>query len=148
MSTDASWSRGAERRIELFTLGLGAAAALATFARASGRAALGVALGSFVAWLNFRWLKAGVGRLESLSIQEAGRENPHLPRRGGVGFVARYALLAAVLCASFFSSLVPVAAVMAGLFTLVAAVLGEGLYHLFRELARGWGAKPEKDRAA
>jgi len=143
-ASGSSWARAAERRIAVWTLGLGAACSIAAFARVSGRAALGVALGSLLACLNFLWLRVGVERLETLSIQQAGQEKPRLPRGMGGVVIARYALLAAVLCASFFYSLVPPAAVVAGLFTLVAAVVGEGMY----SLAHGWEGKPERGSGA
>jgi len=126
--------REAERRIEWWTLGLGSGAAAFAAAGAGVRAALGIAVGTLLAWANFRWLRSSVSVLETLSLRQAGEEKPRVPRRVYVRLIAGYALLLAVVCASFFSSVVPAFAVVGGLLSLVAAVIAEGMC----QLARGW----------
>jgi len=131
--TPGTASPGAsERRIEWATIALGLAAAALVAARGSGPAALGVAAGTALAWLNFRWLRRVVATLELLSKQQAGSEKPRVPRAIYARVFGGFALLLAVVCASFFYSLLPGAAVVAGLFTLVVAVLGECVYQLAR----------------
>jgi len=126
--------REAERRIEWWTLGLGSGAAAWAAAGPGVRAALGIALGTLLAWANFRWLRRSVSVLEALSLRQAGEEKPRVPRRVYVRLIAGYALLLAVVCASFFSSVVPAFAVLGGLLSLVAAVIAEGMC----QLSRGW----------
>lgn len=47
-------------RVELTTLLVGAAATAYEYATSGWRAALAIAVGSIVSWLNYRWLRAGV----------------------------------------------------------------------------------------
>lgn len=132
MTREAAPPSASERRIEWGTIALGAAAAVFAAARVTERAALGVAVGTLLAWINFRWLRSAVLTLEALSKAQAGVEKPQVPRRIYVRFFGGFALLLAVVCASFFYSLFPGAAVVAGLFSLVAAVLVECVYLLAR----------------
>lgn len=135
MSRNAVPPSPPERRIEWGTVALGAAAALCIAARGYGRAAIGVSAGAFLAWLNFRWLRSAVLTLEALSKAQAGAEKPRVPSQVYVRFFGAFALLLSAVCASFFYSLFPGAAVVAGLFTLVAAVLLECIYQLARRRA-------------
>lgn len=139
MSLGVADYRAARQRIERGTLVLGAVAALAEFYLATGRAAAGVAVGTALAWMHFRWLQKGIAVLETAST----RPSPapvRVPTRVYARFFGGFALLLAVLCAIFFYSLLPAAAVFAGLFTLVAGVLCEGVY----QLARTWGAAADR----
>lgn len=133
MTRDALSPSGWERRIEWGTLGLGAAAAALVAARGTPQAAMGIAAGTVLAWLHFRWLRSVVVTLEAFSKQQAGTEKPRVPRAIYARVFGGFALLLAVVCASFFYSLLPGAAVVAGLFTLVVAVLGECVYQLARD---------------
>jgi hypothetical protein len=138
---EAAFYRGAERRIERLTLILGAASALAVLSRYGSRAAAGVALGAVISWLNFRLLKQGVGAaLESfgrqMAPQQAGgqgetAEPVRLPKRLFLRLLGGFVLLLVALYAILAGSVLPGAAVLAGLFTLVAAVLVELLIQLF-----------------
>ncbi len=132
MTLDAAYYRCALLRIERWTLGLGGAGALAVTLRGTGRAGAGVAAGTVLAWINFRWLQQGVAVFERLSTQQAEAEKVRIPKRVYIKFFGRYALLLAVLCATFFYSLLPPAAVLAGLFTPAAGVVAEGVHQLTR----------------
>lgn len=122
----------AERRIEWLTLGLGLACAIYTLIRWGWRPSAGVALGAALAWLNFRWLKQGVGALVKLSTAQAGEEHPRVPGTVYVKFFGRYALLLGVVYVILSRSLLPVAAVLAGLFAVIAAVMIELMWELVR----------------
>ncbi len=135
MSGDTAPPTAPERRIEWGTIALGAGATLWVAARVSARAAIGVAAGTLLAWINFRWLRSAVLTLEALSKAQAGTEKPNVPSQIYLRFFGAFALLLAAVCASFFYSLFPGAAVVAGLFTLVAAVLLECIYQLARRRA-------------
>jgi hypothetical protein len=139
MSVDSRRFRTAERRIEWWTLGLGSGAAALAAGGGGVRTALGIAAGTLLAWANFRWLRSSVSVLEALSLRQAGEEKPRVPRRVYVRLIAGYALLLALVCASFFSSVVPAFAVVGGLLSLVAAVIAEGMC----QLARGWREHPQ-----
>lgn len=137
MTLDAAFYRSAQRRIACWTLVLGTAGAIAAAVRGNGRSAAGVAVGSVLAWINFLRLKQGIAVFERLSTRQASAEQVRIPKSTYVKFFGRYALLLTVLCVIFFYSLLPAVAVLAGLFTLVAGVLMEGVYQLARGRRQG-----------
>ena len=133
MDLDSRVLRGAERRIAGWILGLGAAGSVLAVARGGSRAAVGIALGTVLAWIHFRWLRHSVARLETLATgQAASGVKPQVQRGLRARLLAGYALLLAGVCASFFFSSIPAAAVVTGLLTLVGAVLAECVYQLSR----------------
>jgi hypothetical protein len=128
MALDEAFYRAAERRIEALTLGLGLAAGLVLLATRGWREGAGVAIGSALGWVNFRWLKQAIHVLEGLATAQAGAAAVRIPKRVYVKFFGRYALLAVVLYAIFVYWFLPAAAVIAGLFSPVGAVVLEVLY--------------------
>jgi hypothetical protein len=122
----------AEHRIEWMTVALGLAAAVFAFARWGWRPGAGVALGAVLAWLNFRWLKHGVGALVKVSTAQANSERVRVPVGVYVKFFGRFALLLVVVYVTLSRSLLPAAAVVGGLFAVVAAVMIELLWELVR----------------
>ena len=132
MAADDAYYAAAERRIEYVTLGLGAAGAICAAVLWTPRAAAGVAAGAVLAWLNYRWLKLGVGALAGFSKAQAGAAKVHVPTSVYFKFMGRYALLilgAYVILTRFG---VPVASLLAGFGAVVAAVLLEVVAQLFR----------------
>ncbi len=125
----------AERRVEYFTLGLGLAATLVTAAAWGRSYGVGVAVGCVLSWVNYRWLKQGLEALGRFAREQQAEEKEkiRIPKRVYVKFFGRYALILGVAYVIFARSLLPVVAVVAGLFALAAAVILEILY----ELARG-----------
>jgi hypothetical protein len=122
----------AEHRIEWMTLAFGLAGTLFVFVRSGWRAGAGMALGSALAWLNFRWLKQGVIALVKISTAQANSERARVPMSVYVKFFGRFALLLVVVYVILSHSLFPVAAVLAGLFAVVAAVMIELMWELVR----------------
>ncbi len=137
MGTTDAFDQAAQRRIEWLTLGLGAAAALVVAAGWGWREAVGVAAGAVLSWLNYRWLKQGVKSLVQVSLAQADAPKVRVPRRVYLKSFARVALLLGVVYVILARSSALAAAVLAGLFCLVAAVLIELVY----ELVRGWERK-------
>ncbi len=121
---------GAERRIELLTLSLGVLGVLLTLLHWGWRAALGLAVGAGLSWINFRWLKTGITTLADLSNVRPGDQTPRVPRRVYVKFVGRFVLLLVAVYVILSRSLLPAAALLAGLFAVVAAVLAEMAYEI------------------
>jgi len=119
-----------KRRIERWTLLAGALGTVAAGSFAGLLSAAGVALGAALAWINFRWLKQGLAAFEEVSRQQAGAARVRIPKRVMLRFFARTALILLVLYVSLAYSLLPAWALLAGLFTLVAAVIGESAYQL------------------
>ena len=126
------------KRVEYFTLGLGAAAIPVVVLRWGWLAAAGFLAGVLISWINFRWLKQGVRALTQSATAQAGEENIKIPKGAKLRLVARFALLLAVLCAILFGSWLPGGAVLAGLFAAVAAVLLEMMYRLCRALLQSF----------
>ncbi len=132
MAGEENFYRAAERRIEYLTLGLGAVAALAVAIRYGWRAALGLALGAALAWVNYRWLKQAVDVAARLSAAQAQASKIRIPKRVYAKFFGRFALLLVAVYAILSRSWLPAPAILAGLFALVAAVLVELIYELLR----------------
>ena len=132
MTKDDAFYRAAERRIERLTLGLGAAAALVVAFRWSWREAAGIGVGAALAWINYRWLKQAVDVMARLASAPSEAPRFRVPRRVYIKFFGRFALLLVVVYVILSRSLLPGAAVLAGLFALAAAVLVELLYELMR----------------
>jgi ATP synthase I chain len=133
MAGDDSVYRKAEKRIEWLTALLGTVAAILATVRWGWAAGIGLALGAALSWLNFRWLKQGVGALVAVAAAQTGSDKPRIPRAVYLKFFGRFGLLLVVVYVILSRSILPAAAVLAGLFALVAAVLLE----MVMELARG-----------
>ena len=132
MVDDEAFYAAAERRIEYLTLGIGAAGAIvaAIFWRPS--AAAGLAIGALISWINFRWMRRGVGVLTRLSIAQENAVKPRVSAMTYVKLIGRYALLIAaayVILRGFGST---TAGLLCGLFAAVAAALIEAVTLLFR----------------
>ena len=130
MAEPDSFYVAAERRIERLTLALGLAGAVFGFIRWGWRSGAGVALGACLMWLNFRWLKQGIGALVRLSTAQAAQERVRIPRGVYVKFFGRFALLLIVVYVILARSVLPVPAVIVGLFAVVAAVMAELVWEL------------------
>jgi hypothetical protein len=122
----------AEHRIEWMTLAFGLAGAVFVFLRWGSRPAAGVALGAALAWLNFRWLKQGVSALVKVSTAQANSEHARVPMSVYAKFFGRFALLLVVVYVILSRSWLPVAAVLGGLFAVVATVMIELMWELVR----------------
>lgn len=122
----------AEHRIEWMTLAFGLAGAGFVLLRWGWRPGAGVALGAALAWLNFRWLKQGVTALVKISIAQTNAEHARVPMSVYAKFFGRFALLLVVVYVILSRSWLPVAAVLAGLFAVVAAVMIELMWELVR----------------
>ena len=153
MVREVAFYEAAERRIERLTLLIGIVAAAAVLFLYGWRFAAGLLGGALGGWLNFRWLRQGVGAAVALvaskitpsdsnsssaasgAFQSAAEESqpspPKIPKRIYLRILARYALLLIVVYVILSTHFVPGVAVLAGLFAVVAAVLLEMLYELF-----------------
>lgn len=122
----------AERRIEYIALGLGAAGAIGAGIIWGSRTGIGVALGAGFSWLNFRWMKQGVGTLSRLAKAQEGATKVHVGPGVYFKFIGRYALLfaGAYVILTYFS--LPALSLLAGFAVVIAATLIEVVGQLFR----------------
>jgi hypothetical protein len=132
MEADDAFYAAAERRIEYLTLAIGAIATIAAALIWSWRVSAGVASGAALSWINYRWLKQGVGTLTRLSTAQAGAEKARVPPSVYLKFLGRYALLIAAAYAILRGFKLPAASLLAGFFAVIAAVIVELIGQLFR----------------
>jgi ATP synthase I chain len=132
MAGDEEFYRAAERRIEWLIAGIGAIATAATWFGWGGSAASGVAAGAILSWVNYRWMKQGVDTLARLSTAQAGTQRVQVPVSVYMKFLGRYALLIVAAYAILRAFRPPVASLLAGFFSVIAAVLVEMVGQLFR----------------
>jgi hypothetical protein len=131
MMADEAYYRAAERRVEFFTLGLGMGVGLLFFFARGWPDAAGILTGAALGWVNYRWLKQGMSMMARVAAAQADAPAVRIPMSTYIKFFGRYALIIAVLYGIFSNSLLPAAAVIAGLFAPVGAVVVETLYQLF-----------------
>jgi ATP synthase I chain len=131
-SDDAAYYTAAERRIEWLTIAIGAVASASAAIVWRPRAGAGVAIGTLLSWINFRWMKQGISGLTRLSAAQQGGETPRVPKSIYVKLMGRYALLIAVAYVILRDFGSVAAGLLAGLFSVVAAVLIEAVLLLFR----------------
>lgn len=132
MAADEGFYAAAERRIEYFTLVVGAAGTLGAGILWGVSAAVGFATGAALSWLNFRWMKQGIGTLARLSTAQEGAEKIRVPPSVYFKFLGRYALLILAAYVILRGFKLVIVSVLAGLFAVVAAVLVEMIGQLFR----------------
>ncbi len=127
MTSDA-WFNGLDRRLDRSSLILTLAAIPAALYFYSLAAALSIAIGAGLSYVNFRWLKQGVDFL----ILQGGEGGGG--RRVLFRFIARYALIALFLYVTIRSSLLQLVFVFAGLLVYIAAILIECVTEVGRVL--------------
>lgn len=125
MSAEDVYSR-AVARIGVTTIAIGLAASFYMLFTRGWRAALAIAIGAALAWINFRWLKGGVSAIAAPAAAQADGNPPPVPRvrlSAFAKFIGRFALLLGVVYVILSCSLLPAIPLLAGLFATVAAAL-------------------------
>lgn len=125
MAKDNAFYAAAERRIEYFTIGIGVAGTITAFIFWSARNGIGVAAGAALAWLNYRWLRQGVGTMTRLAVGQAGAEKVRVPGGTYLKIVLRYILLIAAAYVILRYIKVNIVALLAGFAAIVVAVFAE-----------------------
>jgi uncharacterized membrane protein len=129
-----SFYAGALTRISRIMVLLACGGALASFILYGWRIGLGVLFGSFIAYVNFHWMKQVVNALAERCTKSQGSP----PGKGIVlRFLVRYALMALAGYAIFNASPASLYGLFAGLFLPVAAIACEAAYEAYVALARG-----------
>lgn len=121
-----------ERRIAWLTLLLGLAATFAAVLLRRWTWAAGLATGTALAWLNFRWLRRGLDGLVAASKAQSGAEKPRVPTITYALMILRYGLIALAVYVIFEVLKVPLLSMVLGLCALGAATIAASVYEVLR----------------
>jgi hypothetical protein len=119
-----------ERRIAWLTLLFGFAAAAILALQRQRSWATGLAVGTVLAWLNFRWLKRGLDALVLASEAQQGREKTQVPLATYFIAIFRYGLLALAVYVIFKYLHVPLGSMVVGLCALAASTLAASVWEI------------------
>jgi len=119
-----------ERRIAWLTLLFGFTAAAILALSHQRPWATGLAIGTVLAWLNFRWLKRGLDALVRASEAQQGRERPQVPLATYFTAIFRYGLLALAVYVIFNYLQVPIGSMVVGLCALAAATIAASVWEI------------------
>jgi small-conductance mechanosensitive channel len=123
-----------EKRIAWLTLLFGFSAAVILALAHQRPWATGLAIGTVLAWLNFRWLKRGLDALVRASEAQQGREKPRVPLATYFTAVFRYGLLALAVYVIFSYLHVPIGGMVVGLCALAAATIAASVWEILHPL--------------
>jgi hypothetical protein len=124
-----------ERRIAWLTPTIGVVAAIVTAVAGHRDWAAGIAIGSILAWFNFRWLRQGMDALAAAATAQSTAAKTHVPIGAYFRALFRYALIALCLYVIFKLSAIPLVSMVFGLFALGAAATAASVYELWRPAA-------------
>jgi hypothetical protein len=117
------------RRILIYTCIAGLVAVLGTLAVARKPLwAVGLAVGTALAVLNFRWLDQALGGLVTSAQAQEGLPKPAVPLSLYAKFIGRYLLIGIGLYAIVVFFRVPIVACLTGLLALGAGTIAAALY--------------------
>jgi ATP synthase I chain len=116
------------RRIVSFTLVFGFAAAVALTFLKSGRWGIGIAVGTALSWLNYRWLDQALGGLVTSATAQEGMPKPVVPLSLYAKFMGRYLLIGITLYVIVVFFRVPILACLVGLLALGSGTIAAALY--------------------
>ena len=121
-----------ERRISRLTLLFGfTSAAIATILH-NNLWASGLAIGTVLGWLNFRWLKRSLDALVIVSTAQEGREKPKVPLSTYLVALFRYGLLGLAVYATFEFLHIPLGSMILGFCALAAATIVASVWEILR----------------
>ena len=119
-----------EQRISWLTLIFGMTAALAVALAGRRIWAVGLVVGTVLAWLNFRWLRRGLDALVRASQIQSGAGKPQVPLATYFAAVLRYGLIGLSVYVIFEVLKVPLLSMIVGLCALGAAVIAASVYEI------------------
>jgi high-affinity Fe2+/Pb2+ permease len=89
-----------------------------------------LAIGTALAWLNFRWLKRAVDALVAVSTAQQGSEKPKVPITTYVAAFFRCGLLGLTVYVIFVSLHVPLGSMIVGFCALAAAAMAASVWEI------------------
>jgi uncharacterized membrane protein YvlD (DUF360 family) len=113
-------------------IGLGAAAIVVVYHHRDW--ATGIAAGSALAWLNFRWLAQGLDALVVDSTAQIGSQKPQVSIVTYFLAAFRYALIALCVYGIFKFLSIPLVSLLLGLCSLGAATIAASIYEIAKPL--------------
>jgi hypothetical protein len=119
-----------EARISWLTLIFGAVGVIVAAVLGHRTWASGLAVGSVLAWLNFRWLGRGLDALVAASKAQQGLEKPQVPWWTYVLAMFRYALIGLTVYVIFIYRNIPLASMVVGLCALAAAAIVASVWEI------------------
>jgi small-conductance mechanosensitive channel len=129
---EPSLGRATERRIAWLTLALGFIAGAIVALLGHARWSTGLAIGTTLAWLNFRWLRRGVSTFVLASKAQSGSEKPRVPTGTYFLMLFRYGLIAFTVYVIFTYLKVPLLSMILGLCSLAVAAIVASVYEILR----------------
>lgn len=127
-----SIGRQTERRIGWLTLLFGFAATAVVAVLRYKRWAAGLAIGTVLAWLNFRWWRRAADALVAVSTAQEGREKPKVPLTTYLAALFRYGLLGLTVYVIFVYLHVPLGSMILGFCALAAAAIAASVWEILR----------------
>jgi hypothetical protein len=121
-----------ERRIAWLTLAIGGAAAMIVAILRHRQWAAGLAIGTVLAWFNFRWLKRGLDALAAVATAQEGAAKPRIPVGTWFRLMFRYGLIGFCVYVIFEVLKVPLVSMVVGLCALGAATIAASVYEILR----------------
>jgi hypothetical protein len=120
-----------EVRIGWLTLVFGSAATVAAIISGNRAWAGGLAVGTFLGWLNFLWLRRGLDALVLASTAQHGHEKPLVPWWTWVLALFRYTLIGLTVYVIFIYRNIPLASMILGLCAMAAAAIAASVWEIF-----------------
>lgn len=127
-----SIGRETERRIGWLTLLFGFVATAVVAVLRFKLWAAGLAIGTALAWLNFRWLRRAADALLTVSTAQEGREKPKVPLTTYLAALFRYGLLGLTVYVIFVYLHVPLGSMILGFCALAAAAIAASVWEILR----------------
>lgn len=122
----------ASGRIALFALVIGLSASVVVVLTISRRAGAGVAVGTALAWLGFRWLEQFADAITAAASRQRGGASARVPTGVYLRLAARYVLIALVIWVILHFFALPFVGVIAGLLSVGAGAMAEGIYEIIK----------------
>jgi hypothetical protein len=134
VEVEGTRGRATERRIAWLTLVLGFTPAAIVALLGHARWGAGLAAGTLLAWLNFRWLRRGVNSFVLASRAQAGAERTRVPTGTYFVMLFRYGLIAFAVYVIFEYLKIPILSIVVGLFALAAAAIAASVYEILHSV--------------
>ena len=119
-----------ERRIGWLTVVFGFVATAVVLVLRHKLWAAGLAIGTALGWLNFRWLRRAVDALVIVSTAQADREKARVPLTAYLAALFRYGLLGLTVYVIFILLHVPLGSMIVGFCALAAAAIVASVWEI------------------